>query len=379
MMSLLAALAASSAVTLHPTHSTTLLQTNEQAPATERTELGNGLYMISGNGGNIMFSTGTDGTFVVDSQYANVAEANLELIRDIADSPIVFVLNTHFHGDHTGGNEAFYDAGATIIAHENVRKRLTAAEGDRAVAEKALPVITFSENTTFHWNGQDIQVMYGANAHTDGDAFVYIPDANVIHTGDIMFSGRYPFIDLSSGGTVDGAIASLTRIHDLADEKTKIVPGHGPLSSRNDVMTTINMLKDARALVRAEMMKGTSREDVVSAELLAAYDEEWSWRFINGERMTGTLFDDLVATDSDALAAVKAGKPANPEAQPAEETSSTSTTSSKATVSPEAIETKLEAVQKETAKEVEKARSRASDVIDELTSGKSPESKENVT
>lgn len=163
MMSLLAALAASSAVTLHPTHSTTLLQTNEQAPATERTELGNGLYMISGNGGNIMFSTGTDGTFVVDSQYANVAEANLELIRDIADSPIVFVLNTHFHGDHTGGNEAFYDAGATIIAHENVRKRLTAAEGDRAVAEKALPVITFSENTTFHWNGQDIQVMYGAN------------------------------------------------------------------------------------------------------------------------------------------------------------------------------------------------------------------------
>ncbi|WP_370334962.1 MBL fold metallo-hydrolase [Parvularcula marina] len=361
------AIAASlSTLMLHP--APTSITASLQQAETERADLGSGLYMLTGNGGNILFSTGDDGTFVVDSQFANVAEQNLELIKEVSDGPIVFVLNTHFHGDHTGGNEAFYSEGATIIAHENVRSRLANTPEARAIDTDTFPVITFSENTTFYWNSDEFRVMHAADAHTDGDAFLYLPKSNVIHTGDLMFAGRYPYVDLGSGGSVGGAISALEAIHDLADKDTRIVPGHGPLSSRDDVAATITMLQVTRALVRAEMMKGLSRDDVIAADPLADYNETWSWRFINGDRMTGTQFDDLMATDAEAKAAVDAGPAKEAKAVPASATKVTA--SSDAMVNEDedqAATTRLEAAQDETEQAVNKARSRAAEVIEDLT------------
>lgn len=295
-------MAAIAALTVaHPAPVTVTTQATE---APERIDLGNGIYALLGNGGNIAFSTGADGTFVIDDQFADSVPQNVKAIRDVAETAIVFVLNTHHHGDHTGGNAALAQLGATVLSHDNVRKRL---EADDTFDLTGLPVLTFSDSTTFHWNGREIYIFHLPNAHTDGDALIHFRNANVIHTGDTMFSGRYPFIDLANGGSVDGAIAALQAVYDLADEDTKIVPGHGPISSKADVLTTIKMIKEARALVRTEMMKGLDRDAIIAAAPLAALDEAYSWSFINGEKFTATLFDDLMAVDAEALEAVEAG------------------------------------------------------------------------
>ncbi|MEM9233580.1 MAG: MBL fold metallo-hydrolase [Pseudomonadota bacterium] len=382
MISLFAALAAStSALALHPAPSTIVAQSDAEAPAAEHTDLGDNLHMIVSRGGNILFSTGEDGTFVVDSQFANTAQENLELIASVSDTPVVFMLNTHYHGDHTGGNEAFYDEGATIVAHDNVRKRLQAQTGDRAVEPDALPVITFSENTTFFWNGKEIRVMHPGAAHTDGDAFVFMPKANVIHTGDLMFSGLYPFIDLDGGGSVEGAINALTMIRDMADKDTKIVPGHGPLSGREDVGDIIKMLQETRQLVRTEMMKGHAREDVIASDPLASYNDDWSWGFIDGDRMAGTHFDDLMATDEEAKAAVETGPAESGSAAaqitPAEPVATTVNAVSDATEQAvEGVAERLEEAQEKTEEAVEGARSRAAEVISDLTSAEDGEDTE---
>lgn len=277
------------------------------APISTRTDLGNGLYTIMGRGGNILFSTGPDGTFVIDDQFADIAAENLALIDEVADTPVVFVLNTHHHGDHSGGNAPFVKAGATILAHDNVRARLAEAAKDDPEKTMGLPVITFSDTTTFHWNDKEIHVFHTPSAHTDGDALVHFRGVDVIHTGDTLFSGRYPYIDLGSGGTVDGALGALARVVELADDDTVIVPGHGPVSSKADVAATIEVITQARQLVRAEMMKGLSRDAVIAADPLAAYNDTYAWGFINGDRMAGTLFDDLMATDPVAKTAVERG------------------------------------------------------------------------
>lgn len=274
---------------------------SQDNPGPTRADLGNDLYMITGFGGNILFSTGEDGTFVIDDQMADAAEANLDLINEVSDEPVVFVLNTHHHFDHTGGNSAFVEAGATVLAHDNVRKRLEASED---MTENGLPVITFSETTTFHWNGKEIHVFHMPGAHTDGDALVHFRKTNVIHTGDTMFSGLFPYVDLGSGGSLEGVINALTKVSEIADDETQIVPGHGPLSDRQDVLDTIEMLKDARRLVRTEMMKGLDRDAVIAANPLAKY-EDYSWHFISTDRMVGQTFDDLTASDEEARAAVE--------------------------------------------------------------------------
>ncbi|WOI54081.1 MBL fold metallo-hydrolase [Parvularcula sp. LCG005] len=324
MTSIIALIAATTAMTAHPavSHDTKVMTaaaavTQQQAtPASKRQDLGDGLYAIMGRGGNILFSTGPDGVFVIDDQFADIAKANLDLIKQVSDMPVVFVLNTHFHGDHTGGNAAFYNAGATIVAHDNVRARLAEQAKTGDLQSNALPVITFSEEATFHWNGKTIHVVHVPNAHTDGDAIVHFVDANLIHTGDTLFSGRYPFIDINSGGSVEGVLAALNKVASLSNAETTIVPGHGPVSNRQDVRDTIAMIRKARRMVRAEMMKGSSREDVIAADPLADMNRQYAWDFINGEKMTGQLFDDLMNTDNDASAAVKKG-PAQPAAAPA--------------------------------------------------------------
>ncbi len=259
-----------------------------------------GIYMLEGAGGNIGLSVGPDGAFVIDDQFAPLSEKIMAAIATASGEPVKFVLNTHWHGDHTGGNEAFGAKGAIIVAHDNARKRLK--EGlKRATKETppapagALPVITFSDEASFYWNGHDIRVRHPASAHTDGDAIVYFEDANVIHMGDVFFNGHYPFIDLESGGGLDGYIAAEEAALAAANADTKIIPGHGPLASTADLAAGLEMLKQVRARVIALIEKGLDEEAAVRAAPLKDLDKKWSWEFINGEAMTRAAYRSLAA------------------------------------------------------------------------------------
>ena len=216
----------------------------------ETTEVADGIYMLVGAGGNIGLSTGEDGAFLIDDQFAPLSEKILAAIAEVTDDDVEFLINTHWHGDHTGGNEAFGEAGAHIVAHDNVRKRLkeglTRSSGRTTppAPDAALPVITFSKTISFHWNGQHIKVWHPDKAHTDGDAIIFFKDANVVHMGDVFFNGGYPFIDLESGGDVNGYIATHEAVLKKTDDDTKIIPGHGPLANKADLRRTVDMLKE---------------------------------------------------------------------------------------------------------------------------------------
>lgn len=254
------------------------------------TEVTDGIYMLEGSGGNIGLSVGENGAFVIDDQFAPLSEKIMAAIRSVTDKPVEFVLNTHHHGDHTGGNEAFGEAGAYIVAHDNVRKRLDDSDD---VADGALPVITFSESATFHRNGQEIHVFHPDNAHTDGDAIVFFRTANVVHMGDVFFSRRYPYIDIGSGGGINGYIAALETAAAMMDADTKVIPGHGPLSSKTDIEATAAMLKDVRARVQALIDDGLDEDAAAAADPLADLNETWGWQFIDGERMTRAAYQSL--------------------------------------------------------------------------------------
>lgn len=262
------------------------------------TQVAPGIHMLEGAGGNIGLSVGADGAFVIDDQFAPLAAKIMAAIKAIDARPVEFVLNTHWHGDHTGGNEAFGAAGARIVAHDNVRKRLK--EGLKRetsetppAPEGALPVVTFSDEVSFYWNGRDIRVIHLAGAHTDGDAIIHFRDANVIHTGDIYFNGGYPYVDLQSGGTFDGLIAAQEKILALCDDETKIIPGHGPLSSKAILGPYLAMLKDVRARIAALIAQGLTEEQVVKADPLKDLNETWGKGFINGESLTRTVYKSL--------------------------------------------------------------------------------------
>lgn len=267
-------------------------QSREQVATTDQ----GGLYVITGQGGNILFSTGEDGTFVVDDQFERVAEKNLALIQEVSDGPIVFVLNTHYHGDHAGGNPSFVRAGATIVSREAVRRRLA---GNDEIDPDTLPVITFEEAASFYWNGQPIRAVALRDAHTDGDAMAYFEGSDVLHTGDVLFAGRYPYIDVDGGGSVDGMIAALERIIEFAGPDTKIVPGHGPVGTEAEAQATLDMLRGARAAVMARIEAGDDRDAAIKADPLADYNEAYGWSFISGERMVGQLYDSLTQAAKD--------------------------------------------------------------------------------
>ena len=254
------------------------------------TKVVDGIYMLEGAGGNIGLSAGDDGAFVIDDQFAPLSEKIMAAISEVTDKPVDFVLNTHYHGDHTGGNEAFGESGAHIVAHDNVRKRL--ADNDDT-PEGALPVITFSKSATFHWNDHEIYIFHPKNAHTDGDGIVHFRNANVVHMGDVMFSGLFPYVDVGGGGNLKGFIAAQEKVASMIDDDTKIIPGHGPLSSKADLEKSIAMLKDVRDRVQALIDDGLDEEAVVAAAPLADLEEEWGWAFINAERMTRAAYNSL--------------------------------------------------------------------------------------
>ena len=282
-----------------------------------RTDQG-GLYVITGQGGNVLFSTGPDGTFVVDDQFARVAEENLALIEEVSEAPLAFVLNTHYHGDHTGGNARFVDAGALVVSREAVRRRLVTGNTDDAGAdepdrEAALPVITFEQAASFYWNGQPVRAVALPDAHTDGDAMAYFEGSDVLHTGDVFFSGRYPYVDVEGGGSVDGMIAGLERILEVAGPSTTVVPGHGPVGTEAEVEDALAMLRTAREAVQARIDAGDGREAAIEADPLADLNERYAWGFIDGDRMTGQLYDSLTMTgDEQASPTVQPADPADP-------------------------------------------------------------------
>lgn len=261
-------------------------------------EVSPGIYMLQGAGGNIGLSVGPDGAFVIDDQYAPLSAKILAAIAKVSSNEVKFVLNTHWHEDHTGGNEAFSGAGAIVAAHDNVRKRLkeglkTATYETPPATAAALPVITFSDEVTFYWNGHDIRVRHPAPAHTDGDAIVFIETANVVHMGDVYFNIGYPFIDLDSGGDLDGLIAAHEAVLAVIDDQTKIIPGHGPLASKSDLTTHVAMLKDVRARIQALIDRGLDEEAVVKADPLKELNPIWGQNFIKGEAMTRTAYRSL--------------------------------------------------------------------------------------
>ena len=243
--------------------------------------LGGGVYMLMGSGGNIGLSVGEDGAFVVDDQFAPLTEKIKAAIAGVTDQPVKWVLNTHWHGDHTGGNENFGGDGALIVAHDNVYKRLNPAEFAQLVGrsqqalEAALPVVTFDESMTFHWNGEDIHAFHVEHAHTDGDVIIHYRGSDIYHMGDTFFRGRYPFIDVDSGGNVDGVIAAADLVLRMSGSSTRLIPGHGDLATREDLRDYREMLSTVRSRVAQFVRDGKTQEEAVAARPTADLDAAW--------------------------------------------------------------------------------------------------------
>lgn len=262
----------------------------------ETTELGDGIYMLStGVAGNLGLLVGPDGAVLIDDQLPNTGELIEGAVVEIAgvEAPR-FIVNTHYHGDHVGGNAHFAEQGSVIAAHHNIRSRLEATSPVWA-RPATLPILTFGDDLSFHMNGQTVEVTHLPDAHTDGDAIVYFREADILHMGDIFFSGMFPFIDLSGGGTVDGYVAAMQAAHDMVSDDTQIIPGHGPMSTRADLMRSIDMLRETSFRVRSLVEGGADLDAVRAAEPLADYHDEWNWRFITTERMVETLYNDAIS------------------------------------------------------------------------------------
>ena len=263
----------------------------------ETTKMSDHVYMLIGSGGNIGISVGEDGVFVIDDQYATLTPRIIAAIREISDKPIQYLVNTHWHGDHTGGNENMTKEGAAIMAHDNVRKRLeeTPTNDQSKRPEEALPIITFNDKMNLYMNGEQIAIFHVEKAHTDGDALIYFTESNVLHTGDVFFNGLYPYIDLNSGGSVNGYINAVERTLMLIDDETKIIPGHGPVSNKREYSVFLKMLKELRKNVLAEIAKGKSEDEVSNnSEITKIYDDlGYSHRFITSEKIRRTMYKSL--------------------------------------------------------------------------------------
>ncbi len=256
------------------------------------------VYMLSGvdgfTGGNIGLSIGDDGVAMIDNGLPGVLGILRKEIAKSTDKPIDYLINTHVHGDHIGNNEAFGKDNAKIISHQSLRQTLVnkgvpMGDGVNVPApKKSLPVLTFADQITLYINNDSAQVKHFAAAHTNGDAVVFFKEANVIHTGDIMFNTLFPYIDTSNGGSFSGMLAALKGIHDMANESTKIIPGHGPLANKSDVATTISMLEGAYKSVKALVDEGLTEQEILERNPLKDY-EKYSWSFITAERMTKQL------------------------------------------------------------------------------------------
>ncbi|WP_047548176.1 MBL fold metallo-hydrolase [Psychroserpens sp. Hel_I_66] len=263
----------------------------------ETVKVSDHVYMLLGAGGNIGVSIGEDGVFMIDDQFAPLTEKIHTAIKALSDKDIKFLANTHHHGDHTGGNENMQQLGATIIAHDNVRQRLetTPKRDGTSEAKAALPIITFNDELCLYINGEKIGVFHADNAHTDGDVLLYFTKSNVLHTGDTYFKGRYPYIDLDSGGSVDGYINAVKLGLQFIDEDTKVIPGHGSLSNKDEYQSFLKMLEYLKTNISEEIKAGKTEDDVAKNEALTKmYDDlDYGTGFINSEKIRRTFYLSL--------------------------------------------------------------------------------------
>jgi len=261
------------------------------------TKVAGNIYMLEGSGGNIGVCAGDDGIVIVDDQYAPLANKIKEALKGISDKPLKFVINTHFHGDHTGGNVEF-GTEATIIAHENVRKRLQEGGlppgGAKPAAKGALPVITFDDKTAVHINGEDIRAVHFPHGHTDGDSVIFFKQANVVHMGDDFVTYGFPFVDVKSGGSISGMIAGDEKVLGMLQPDTKIIPGHGPLSTPAELRKFIDMLKETRTIVAEGMKQGKTVQELKDEHVLAKFDNLGKG-FIKTDAWIDTLYNDVKA------------------------------------------------------------------------------------
>jgi len=271
------------------------------------TKVSGNIYMLEGEGGNIAASVGEDGIVIVDDQFAPLAEKIQAALKDlkITDKPVRFVINTHYHGDHTGGNEPFANTGSTVIAQDNVRKRLetggTAGNGGslkmemKAAPKAALPVITFEHDVTVHLNGEDIRALHFPAGHTDGDAVIFFPKNNVVHMGDDFVRYGFPFIDVASGGSVQGMIDAMEKASAMLPANVKVIPGHGALSNLDDVREFVKMLKETSAAVQKALDEHKTLEQMKQEKILDPW-KKWSGGFIDSDKFIETLYNSLTGS-----------------------------------------------------------------------------------
>ena len=255
------------------------------------------IYMLAGQGGNIGLFIGEDAVLMIDDQFAPLTPKILEAIKTITPKKVDYLINTHWHGDHTGGNKNMSDEGALIVAHDNVRVRMSKESVRRgrtmpASPKAALPVITFAQDLSFHINGDDILATHVHNAHTDGDALIYFANNNVLHTGDSYFQKGFPYIDLTSGGSIDGYIEGIQKMILITDDETKIIPGHGEVALKKDLESYLTMLKTLKTRVQAQIDQGKSLDEVKKdAEITKGYESQGWW--ISEERIRETIYKSL--------------------------------------------------------------------------------------
>ena len=277
------------------------------------TKVSGNIYMLEGDGGNIAASVGEDGIVIVDDEFAPLAEKIQAALKNlgITDKPVRFVINTHYHFDHTGGNAPFGSAGSTIIAQDNVRKRLVsggvAGNGGsvkfeyKPEAKGGLPIITFEHDVTVHLNGEDIRALHFPAGHTDGDAIIFFPKNNVVHMGDDFVRYGFPFIDVSSGGSVQGMIAAMEKATAQLPPDVKVIPGHGAISNLDDVREFTKMLKETSAVVQKALDAHKTLDQMKQEKILASWDKKWSGDFIRTDAFIETLYNSLTGNKGQFL------------------------------------------------------------------------------
>lgn len=260
-------------------------------------QVADGVYALFGRGGNMGLSIGADGVFLIDDEYAPLTPAINAAIARLDPRPVKFVLNTHWHPDHTGGNANYAAVGAVLISQDRVRERLATPQDmpflgrkEPAAPPAALPVLTFDHALTLHFNGDEIVATHEPHAHTDGDAVVVFHKADVIHAGDVFWNGMYPFIDVDSGGSLDGELAAVDRILADCDDRTRIIPGHGPLGTKADLESFRRMLADTIKRVRTLRTEGKTVDEVIATAPNADYDKAFATKWMSGERYIRMLY-----------------------------------------------------------------------------------------
>jgi cyclase len=262
------------------------------------TKVAGNVYMLEGSGGNIGVSVGADGILIVDDQFAPLADKIRAALKGLGQGKLRFILNTHWHGDHTGGNVVFGPE-APIIAHDNVRKRLATEQKSEVFKtttppspKEALPVITFNESLSVHFNGEEIRVIHYPRGHTDGDSVIFFTSSNVVHLGDDFFAGRFPFVDLESGGSIEGLIKNIGEIIGKIPADAKLIPGHGPLSTVDDLKSYHRMLQQTTEIVRQKMTAGKTLEQIKSEGLPDEW-KPWGTGFIKTDLWVETIYKSL--------------------------------------------------------------------------------------